>query len=418
MKGLPEDPTRLRDSCDRPNLVERIAGHAARDLSQPEQLSSFAMAKIAARIDADRPTRSGSLRLGWVLVVGSFLLGIATAASAAHLDLVPRWVTRIMRGELASTSRTSAPTVAKVRPLVRREPPAPSTSTINETGELPAARGPAEQVLRQEHIAGPLGRRQGSAGEPAQPTPTKSRPPEEQHLGVVPHKPPSLAMVSDHAAAPSATVSEQQPPFVAWPPSASAPLVLSDEPRQGTSLPLHEPSAFAKQSAATAPPASPSQAPPRPSAKYLKEIVRALRLEHSPQRALSLLDRHASELSGDAFAEESLLLRVEAMLALGQREAVLRLLDGRSLTNLSASRGLLVTRGELRAASNRCAEGIGDFELALAGTGRPNKQALLGRALCKQKLGDTASAKADFDRYRREFPNDPLPQPDSAQSSR
>ena len=60
---------------------------------------------------------------------------------------------------------------------------------------------------------------------------------------------------------------------------------------------------------------------------YLKEIVRALRIDHSPTQALALLDRYASELAGSAFAEESLLLRVEAMLELGQRNAVLRLLD-------------------------------------------------------------------------------------------
>jgi hypothetical protein len=39
---------------------------------------------------------------------------------------------------------------------------------------------------------------------------------------------------------------------------------------------------------------------------------------------------------------------------------------------------------------------------------RPPKQALLGRARCKQKLGDPAGASADFERYRREFPGDPL----------
>jgi hypothetical protein len=141
---------------------------------------------------------------------------------------------------------------------------------------------------------------------------------------------------------------------------------------------------------------------------YLKEIVRALRIDHSPSQALALLDRYASELAGSAFAEESLLLRVEAMLALGHRTSVLHLLDQTSLTDVAASRGLLITRGELRAAANRCAEGIGDFDLVLTDARRPPKKALLGRALCKQKLGDTAGATADFDRFRREFPDDPV----------
>ena len=125
--------------------------------------------------------------------------------------------------------------------------------------------------------------------------------------------------------------------------------------------------------------------------------------------ALALLDRYASELAGNAFAEESLLLRVEAMLALGQRTSVLHLLDRTSLIDVAASRGLLITRGELRAAANRCAESISDFDLVLTEARRPPKKALLGRALCRQKLGDTAGAAADFDRLRREFPDDPPP---------
>jgi len=137
--------------------------------------------------------------------------------------------------------------------------------------------------------------------------------------------------------------------------------------------------------------------------------VRALRVEHSPRQALALLDQYTSDPSDSSFAEEVLLLRVEAMMGLGQRDAVLRLLDGISLTDVAASRVLLVTRGELRAAAGRCEEGIGDFDLALAEARRPPKQALLGRALCRQKLGDTVGAKADLDRVRREYPGAPPP---------
>lgn len=132
-------------------------------------------------------------------------------------------------------------------------------------------------------------------------------------------------------------------------------------------------------------------------------MVHALRVERSAGAALALLDRYAGDLAGNAFAEEALLLRVEAMLALDQRGQVLRLLDGMSLNDVAAARALLVTRGELRAAANRCAEGIADFDLVLAEARRPPKQALLGRARCKQKLGDEAGAQVDFDRYRRQL---------------
>jgi hypothetical protein len=61
----------------------------------------------------------------------------------------------------------------------------------------------------------------------------------------------------------------------------------------------------------------------------------------------------------------------EAMLALGQRTSVLHLLDRIFLTDVAASRGLLITRGKLRPAANRCAEGIGDFDLVLTEARRP-----------------------------------------------
>ena len=145
------------------------------------------------------------------------------------------------------------------------------------------------------------------------------------------------------------------------------------------------------------------------TAKHLKEVVRALRIDHAPARALALLDEHAGEINGNAFGEESLLLRVEAMLALGQRIAVLRLLDSIALNDVAAAHTLLLIRGELRAAADRCRESIEDFELVLTRAHRPPKQALLGLARCRQKLGDVVGAQADRDRYRREFPNEPPP---------
>jgi hypothetical protein len=142
------------------------------------------------------------------------------------------------------------------------------------------------------------------------------------------------------------------------------------------------------------------------TAKHLKQVIQALRVDHSPKNALALLDRYRTELDGSAFREEVLLLRVETLLSLGQRGEVLRLLDGTSLTDVVASQALLITRGELRAAANRCSEGVGDFDLVIAVTRRPPKQALLGRASCRENLGDHVGAQADLDRARREYPID------------
>ena len=74
---------------------------------------------------------------------------------------------------------------------------------------------------------------------------------------------------------------------------------------------------------------------------------------------------------------------------------------------VAASHSLLVTRGKLRAAAHRCADGIGDFNLVLAESRKPERDALFGRAFCRKQLGDSTGARADIERYRREFPLDP-----------
>jgi Flp pilus assembly protein TadD len=63
----------------------------------------------------------------------------------------------------------------------------------------------------------------------------------------------------------------------------------------------------------------------------------------------------------------------------------------------------LVTRGKLRAAANRCSEAVADFDRVLAEVGRADPQALLGRATCREKLGDRDGARADRERYRQQL---------------
>jgi hypothetical protein len=442
MNGHSENPARLKDQHDQPNLVERIAGQAARDMSELIPLSATAMARVAARIDGRRSQRHG-LRLGWVLAMGSFLLGIATVAWAAHLDLVPRWITRIVQGE--PNPPPPARPALKARGMVRRSPPIPGGTptapepsvdqlAVSSAPELLPA--PVDEVDISRWSAGrneiapksplaPVDQGQVAPSQPVEPGQragqgkrdgklvASSRPEGAGHRGTS-----RLAVMTDKMSASSAgrqplpRVGEPAGPATisaetaAWPQVAEpapAPTVAPGPREQPAPVAPASPGRAARPSSSQAAPA-----PPNPTARHLKEIVHALRVEHSSQQALALLDRYANELAGSAFAEESLLLRVEAMLGLGQQSAVLRLLDGTSLTDVAASRVLLITRGELRAAANRCAEGIGDFDLVLARARRPPKQALLGRARCKQKLGDTAGAASDFDRYRREFPGDPL----------
>ena len=377
MNGAAMDPPRLREHHDQANLAERIAGQAARDLAERDPLPEIALARIAARIEGDRPRRR-SLWLGWAVVTGAFLLGIVTAASAARLDVVPRWLTDLVRATPAPAARSGPAKVrsratsasATASPSAGRSPGAPSSG--NGGGRAPTSRkGTAVAMLASPPAAPVLWSRQLES--PPVPSPAI---------------PTALPM-------PAATGGDWPQPPVAMPPGPSASPTLEQRAAAGTSP--------------TVRPAVPAEAKPAPSsrpqssAEHLKQVVHALRVERSAGAALALLDRYAGDLAGNAFAEEALLLRVEAMLALDQRGQVLRLLDGMSLNDVAAARALLVTRGELRAAANRCAEGIADFDLVLAEARRPPKQALLGRARCKQKLGDEAGAQVDFDRYRRQL---------------
>jgi hypothetical protein len=142
---------------------------------------------------------------------------------------------------------------------------------------------------------------------------------------------------------------------------------------------------------------------------YLAETTRLLRTEHAPAAALRTLDQHRAELAQAGFDHEALILRVEALLALNRRAEVLRFLDGAALADVAASRALLVTRGQLRAAAHRCADAMGDFELVLARSRQVDRQALEGRAICRKNLGDLDGSRADGQRLRNLFPNQPLP---------
>jgi len=414
-------PARLKDQHDQLNLVERIAGQAARDLPEPGPLSDRALARIAARIEA-RTNQPRRFRLGRVLVAASVLLGAVTVASATHLDLVPRWIAKLVG--LESLLVTPAPShVSKPRNAVRKvnapeappvvEPPsapsgeAPPTTTTTTTpapvraAETPSAGAPptiSGQTAIPEPILAP-GRALAKARVADVPSGHGRLRTSIDHAGDDHHgDAPSvsgettatrLAMTNASTAATSTT---DTTPAVANPP---LPMVVPPSPTARPTL--------ASPPTPTLAPATPVMPATtyNPAARHLKDVVHALRIAHAPRTALDLLDHHASELAGNTFAEEALLLRVEAMLALKQQREALALLDRIALAATSSSSVLLVTRGQLRANANRCAEAVADFDVALARNVRPLKPALEGRAQCKQKLDDAQAAEADRDRLGR-----------------
>jgi hypothetical protein len=137
----------------------------------------------------------------------------------------------------------------------------------------------------------------------------------------------------------------------------------------------------------------------------LAQALHSLRAKHAPSAALALLDLHAAELRESAFVHEAMLLRVEALLSLKRSGEALDLLEGKALANVAASRTLLLTRAELRAAAGRCADGLTDFNLLLARAQQPDEPALYGRAVCRSRTGDKPGAQADFELYQRQFPS-------------
>jgi hypothetical protein len=412
---LGELPRRLKEQSRQSNVIERIAGQALRDLPRPKPLSPITLARIAERIDEQGPDRPGRRRYGWVFVGAAFLLGLATTASAQHLDVIRRWVTRIAvpgpasGGHPASSRPVSKPRSITVPPLDLDRVAVPVLPSTGPEDARPAG-DQTTPLARRE----PSRTRASSTVPPARPISeppsaprarSESEPPglaaapapvRETQLALVDRRDLSRPAPASPPVPGKGLGSKQIPSFS--PPLAVADVRSGPDPLARTVAPVDDGPAVVKASAM---PAEVHQA-----TGYLTQAIRALRVEHSPSTALLILDRHAREIEGNAFAHEALLLRVEAMLSQGRQDEVLRLLDGIPLTGAAASRSLLILRGQLRAAAGRCSEGVRDFDLVLAQTKQPSKPALRGRALCRKRLGDRDGARADVERYQREFPDD------------
>ena len=400
MSQLQPEPPRWRDEREQTNVAERAAGETLRFLPQREPLTDVQLARIAARIRATKPRSLHRL----VLVAAALLLGVATAASAAHLDILPAWI--------AGTKLKAVTSVPHDAPKIQ----AARRGRLAAADDLPGANEPVPATPQAPAVPSPP----APAADPSAPAAAEGRTPPAVLPSPRKPAPKSPAPATEAAAdkKPPAPSFVPEPAGSAAPPTGASPAeVAAREPTAVGPAPARpaRPSAPVATAAPAAPgpeTAKPALVPSEPkreggAAKYLTQTIRVLRVEHDAKTALALLDRHAAQLSRSALGHEALLLRVEALLALGREDEVLRLLDGAALTDVAASHSLLVTRGRLRAAANRCADGVGDFSLVLAESRPPDRQALFGRALCRQRLGDHAGARADLERFRREFPTDP-----------
>ena len=385
MKEPFENSPRWREHSDQAEPTERIIGQDLRAIKTPAPLSGPQMARIAAGL---RPSRARHSRL-WLVLATSLILVVATAASAASLHLLPGWLTR-----------ASAPQPAEI-PAPRpnhRKPSLPGTGHAPKLETAPER--PAETPTHPTIEAPPI------LDKPVVATPAS-----RQVSALVPS--PRKAVTRIDSSAPALVPSPPVPPPMATrtqpllPPSPTVPLPLTTLPPPSA----YVPPARAPQVAMLDPPRPLPRKPvpesPKPgddaeASKLLADAIRLLRADGHPQFALALLDRQATRLDQSPYRHEALLIRVEALLALKRDADLLRLLDGMPLAEVAASRTLLATRGRLRAAAKRCAEAVADFDRVLAETGRKDRQALLGRAQCREAQGDLEGAKADRERYRQE----------------
>lgn len=134
-----------------------------------------------------------------------------------------------------------------------------------------------------------------------------------------------------------------------------------------------------------------------------------LRQHKDPHAALALLDRHDRQFPRGVLQAEALRARVEALVASGDLDAALALLDARGAAAADLGADLLLARAELRAAKGRYRDALEDFDALLDGQHRPSRlgeeSALYGRAISLGHLGQDAQARADLGEYQRRFPS-------------
>src|SRR5262249_28856119 len=130
---------------------------------------------------------------------------------------------------------------------------------------------------------------------------------------------------------------------------------------------------------------TPGAAPVSPSdVPLLRAAIRTLRIERNPTGALKMLDQLAIRTPSE-LTQEADLIRIEALLGLGDRARTLALLDRLHVQTMSRADELLTLRADLRAGAKRCAEALHDYEEAISRSAR-NEAALYGRASCQYQL--------------------------------
>jgi hypothetical protein len=393
MSDFLADPPRWKDHRDQASPAERAAGQGFRALEPARPLGAMQVARIAERVSAE-PVK----RFPWrfcLTATAALLLGGATAASAAYLHLLPRWLTG--QPERAATRATEArPHKVKsttVKPHAAEQPAAPSPAPDSISSEQ-ASHAPDLDRREKQAVEGdgrhrtPLGvqkMRLATSSMAAEPPTPQIQTLEAPAARVLP-SPSAISTYAPTQPAQPVPLTLAPPPIPQQPPPERLIALADPAPERSILLPTRR---------------APSDhvvtiGPDQGAAKHLAEAIRQLRVQHAPKIALGTLARHEADLAQHGLVHEVLLIRVEALLLLDRKAEALRLLDGAQLTGVAGQNSLLLARGELRAAAGRCAEALGDFDRVLAKSNPPDPRALRGRAACSGKQGeapDKAGAK-------------------------
>jgi hypothetical protein len=225
-----------------------------------------------------------------------------------------------------------------------------------------------------------------------------------------------LGVASIAAATISVVVTRRAPVMI-------APLSIS--PPEKTRRPRHRGPVIVgtKEEAPVGPPAPPVIEPPPapkpvplPAAKsgdglevrMFSEVTRAWR-RGDARGALDRIDAYEDLFPEGNFAPEVILIKVDALQALGRSDEALNSLRYRSLARLPRSTELELIRGELSAKAGRCDEAVVDFDQVLRHepNERLGERALYARASCRARLGDQDGAETDLRLYLLRHPNGP-----------
>lgn len=336
---LPE-PARWSDSPpqgERSETAEHAIGAALRRVREATLPSDTALARAARRVNAVAAPRTRG-QLIWRLVVTAALIMATGGAVGAALN---RWR------------------------RVNADAPA---------GVAPGANGPAATKRARRR-----GRHGVQAALPSPQTADLELPAEEP--------------VPEFPAAP------QPPAPVLASPTADVPAPASAGPT-GVAALAAQPARPAHESHARPAERRTEDAAVSVGAELVANAFRDLRSRGDAAGALQALDDYDRRFPNGVLRSESRVARVEALLTLDRRKEALRLLEtadgGGALT-----RDVRVTRGELRAESNRCAEALRDFDAVLAARDgdAAGGRALYGRAGCRLRAGDNQGARRDLTRY-------------------